>query len=88
MILRFLLLALALTSSAIAQVSITGNTADYELAEGPVPGKTYRLECSATLQVGSWATVQDSISGTGTAIQVTDPGGATQPMRFYRLVVR
>ena len=50
--------------------------------------KTYRLEYSGTLQNGSWTTVQDGIAGTGGTIQVTDTGGAAQPQRFYRIVVR
>ncbi len=74
------------SSLRIAQMAANGN--DLLVSFPTVLGKTYRLDCSATLQVGSWTTVQDNISGTGLAIQVTDPGGATQPVRFYRLVVR
>ncbi len=52
-----------------------------------VIGKTYRVECSATLQPGSWSTVRGAIPGTGGAVQVTDPGVVTDPRRFYRIVV-
>jgi hypothetical protein len=52
-----------------------------------VPGRTYRVERSETLLGGSWTTVQDNIPGTGAPIQVTDPSGAAQPRRFYRIVV-
>ncbi|MCW1925718.1 fibronectin type III domain-containing protein [Luteolibacter arcticus] len=52
-----------------------------------VGGITYRLECSATMESGSWTIVEDDITGTGEIIQITDPGGAAQPQRFYRIVV-
>jgi hypothetical protein len=53
-----------------------------------VTGKIYRVERSDTLQGGSWTTVLDNIPGTGGIVNVTDNGGATQPRRFYRIVVQ
>ena len=53
-----------------------------------VLGRTYRVEYSDTLQSGSWVTLQDNIAGTGGTVQVADLGGASQPKRFYRMVVQ
>jgi fibronectin type 3 domain-containing protein len=52
-----------------------------------VAGRSYRLERSGTLLEGSWTMVEDNITGTGAEIQVTDPDGATDVKRFYRIVV-
>lgn len=58
------------------------------LSFSTVSSKTYRVECSETMQPGSWLTVEAGISGTGSAYQVTDLGGAAHAQRFYRLVVQ
>jgi autotransporter-associated beta strand protein len=70
----------------ISQMQANGN--NMIVGFPTVAGKTYRLEYSGTLQSGSWTAVQDGIAGTGGTIQVTDTGGAAQPQRFYRIVVR
>jgi hypothetical protein len=69
----------------MSQIQASGN--DMRLGFPTVSGKTYRLERSDNLQEGSWTTVEDDIAGTGSEIQVTDPGGAAQTKRFYRIVV-
>jgi regulation of enolase protein 1 (concanavalin A-like superfamily) len=53
-----------------------------------ISGKTYRVEFSDTLQSGSWSTLQDNITGTGSTVQVTDPNAGTNAKRFYRIVVQ
>jgi hypothetical protein len=70
----------------IASVQTNGN--DIVVSFASVAGKIYRLERSATLQSGSWATVRENISGTGGVVQVTDTNAALQPARFYRLNVQ
>jgi hypothetical protein len=52
-----------------------------------VAGKSYRVEKSATLSNGSWQTVASPVSGTGTAVEITDPGARSQPRWFYRIAV-
>jgi hypothetical protein len=69
----------------IAAMQASGS--DMQLTFPSVTGRTYRVERSDTLLEGSWSTVQDNISGTGVPIQVTDPSGAAQAKRFYRIVV-
>jgi len=47
-------------------------------------GSSYRIERKDDLAAGDWTTVADSLVGTGGVVQVTDPGAASQPKRFYR----
>ncbi|MBK1881407.1 S8 family serine peptidase [Luteolibacter pohnpeiensis] len=50
-------------------------------------GYTYEVEWSETLETGSWQTLGDPITGTGSAVQVSDPDDmADVPKRFYRVV--
>ena len=48
-------------------------------------GQTYLLEWSPDLGSASWETVTQ-VTATDLSTQVTDPGGAGQPRRFYRVV--
>ena len=70
----------------ITQVAKSGN--DMLVSFSTVAGKMYRMECSATLQTGSWTTVQDNIAGTGSVVQIPDVNGAAQPRRFYRVALK
>jgi len=69
----------------ITQIAASGN--DLVVSFTSMVGKTYRVDCSVTLQNGSWTTVQDNIVGTGGVVQATDTDGAAQSKRFYRVVV-
>ena len=75
----------------ITQLQASGG--DWIVTFPTVTGKTYRMECSNTLETGSWSTVltngvpQTSIAGTGGNVSRTDTDGALQPRRFYRVVV-
>jgi hypothetical protein len=73
--------------SLLKIVAVTPSGGDMLVSFTSVEGKTYRLESSSTLQGGSWSTVQDPIAGTGSAVQVADPGAAAQTRRFYRVMV-
>ncbi|MGC3990865.1 MAG: hypothetical protein QM796_14540 [Chthoniobacteraceae bacterium] len=75
-------------SSALKIGSLARNGNDVVISFPTVSGKTYRVDCSTTLQAGSWTTVQDNLVGTGGVMQVTDTGGATQMQRFYRITVQ
>ena len=70
----------------ISGLTTSGN--DVTVNFTTIIGKTYALEASNTLLSSSWATVQSGISGTGGTVQITDTGGASQPKRFYRIVVQ
>lgn len=50
-----------------------------------VPGKTYRVEWSASLRPDDWHTLQSAISGSGDVVTVTDRDGPAYPQRFYRV---
>lgn len=48
--------------------------------------KNYILESATSLEPPNWATVTQSVAGTGGIVPVLDPGGATNsPPRFYRV---
>ena len=51
-----------------------------------VVGISYRVERSYTLEAGSWVLLPDEIVGTGEMVAVTDPNGAENEKRFYRIV--
>ena len=75
----------------ISSIAVAGN--DFVVSFPTVSGKTYTVEWSDTLQVGSWNIVetnsipQENIAGTGGNIQVTDTNGSLETRRFYRIIV-
>ena len=74
-------------SASVLKASLQVSLSDYVLGFPSVVGKTYRVERSDTPTNGSWTPLQDNIAGTGGVIQVTDTGVASQPRRFYRVVL-
>ncbi len=82
------------SSSRLAITELGKVGGNFVLSFPTVEGKTYRVDCSPTMQPGSWEVVltdgvpQDSIAGTGGTIQVTDTGSDGQPVRIYRVEVR
>lgn len=52
-----------------------------------VAGYVYRIEMKDDMTLPTWTLLADQIPGTGGVIQITDPGAATLPKRFYRIVV-
>ena len=69
----------------VKAMSRTGD--DMTVTFSTVAGRTYRLERSDTLQSDSWTTVQGGIVGNGGDLIVIDPAAASQPRRFYRIVI-
>ena len=68
----------------IVSTVITGK--DVQVTFTSVLDEGYLLESAAGLQSPVWLTVTNNIAGTGGAIVVTDPNGATNaPPRFYRV---
>ena len=47
-------------------------------------GQNYRVERTDSLAPTNWITVADNLPGSGSIVEVIDPGGANQPARFYR----
>jgi hypothetical protein len=74
-------------ASVLRVTRLHTSESDIALHFPTVAGRSYRLERSGTLLEGSWTMVEDNITGTGAEIQVTDPDGATDVKRFYRIVV-
>jgi len=72
-------------SALRASIAISGS--NLVVSFPTVSGKSYRVERSDTLANGSWTTLSDNIAGTGGVLQVTDVGAASQPKRFYRVVL-
>lgn len=75
-------------ASVLKVTSLVVSGSDFVVSFPTVSGKTYRVERSDTLQAGSWTTLLDNITGTGGVLQVTDPNGALQTKRFYKLVLQ
>jgi thrombospondin type 3 repeat protein len=63
---------------------ITGN--NVQISFTSVLDKNYLLERSVSMTPTNWTIVTQGIAGTGSAIPIIDPGGATNiPSRFYRV---
>jgi subtilisin family serine protease len=74
---------LAFSSHAVS-TALPGNP--FVLTFPSVQERIYRVEWSATLNGNSWSILGSPIPGTGSTMQVVDPGPLT-PRRFYRLGV-
>lgn len=74
---------LAFSSHAVS-TALPGNP--FVLTFPSVQERIYQVEWSDTLNGNSWSILGSLIPGTGTTIQVVDPGPLT-PRRFYRLSV-
>jgi hypothetical protein len=68
----------------ITAVEIAG--ADYRITFDSAADRNYDLESTPGLQPANWGPVTQAVAGTGSAIQITDAGAATNaPSRYYRL---
>jgi len=47
--------------------------------------RLYLVQSTTDLVKGVWSTVVSNLPGTGGIVTITDPGGAGQPKRFYRV---
>ena len=77
----------AVANSVLRISAITKTSGDIQIGFPTVAGKTYRLEYKNDLLLGNWTPLADGIFGTGTQIQVTDPGALGLGKRFYRLTL-
>ena len=77
----------ATSALRITQAAPSGN--DFIIQFNTVAGKIYAIEWQTDLtSTNAWTSLATNITGTGTSIQVTDPGAAVQPRRFYRIRVQ
>ena len=58
-----------------------------EMVFATVPGATYRLEVSATLQAGTWAVWISPFVATSTSTSFTVPMEHDEPKKFFRLAL-
>jgi uncharacterized repeat protein (TIGR03803 family) len=75
---------LTASSVKISQVSKSGQ--DFVVQMPSVTGHTYQLQYTTSLTPANWTFVV-SKPGTGGVLILSDPGGAANPRRFYRVQV-
>lgn len=59
---------------------------DARLTLPTASGRTYRIEFTSSLFPSDWRLLSDQLSGTGAALQLTDPAALTFPARSYRAI--
>jgi hypothetical protein len=57
---------------------------DYLVSFTSVLGKVYDVESCTDLVGGAWSVVTNNLAGNDGIIQITDPGAASVPQRYYR----
>jgi hypothetical protein len=76
-------------ANAASALKITGIDiigVDNRITFRSVADRSYDILSTTSLQPASWGTVTQNVAGTGAAIQVIDPGGATNaPGGYYRV---
>lgn len=72
-------------SSVLRVVATTPSGNDWTVTVNTSSNKLYRLERTDDLEAGNWVTITNNLLGTGGALQITDPGAAALPQRFYRV---
>ena len=75
------------SSSLLRMTSVTRVGSDIHLTFRSVAGKIYRVEMKSDLTLPYWVVLADQILSSGTSVQITDPGAAGVPKRFYRAVI-
>jgi T5SS/PEP-CTERM-associated repeat protein len=73
------------SSVKVSQVRPFG--ADFVVQVPSVTGHTYQLQYTASLNPTNWTNTAAPQPGTGGVLTFTDPGGTTNPQRFYRIDV-
>ena len=58
---------------------------DIQLSFKPTPNRMHFVQHRQAFGNGSWSILTNNIPGVGTNVNLTDPQGATGPMRFYRV---
>jgi subtilisin family serine protease len=65
---------------------ISATDVDVTISFDTVSGKTYRVEYKDSLEDATWLALGSDVPGTGSGVQVTDPGAVTaHARRFYRV---
>ena len=74
-------------ASIFALPAPTHSGSDFLVGLPTLTGFTYRIEFTDTLAPTSWRPLADQIPGTGSTINITDPGAGTLAQRFYRALI-
>jgi hypothetical protein len=69
----------------ISSVQIVGSDAQISLITAS--NRFYRVDYTTNLVTAIWTTLTNNIPGSTNIVTVTDPGGASQPARYYRAAV-
>ncbi|MGA2140330.1 MAG: hypothetical protein ABSH14_15845, partial [Verrucomicrobiia bacterium] len=76
-----------LTASSVNISQVSKSVQDFVIRIPSVLGHTYQLQFTTSLTPANWTNTGASQSGTGGVLTFTDPGGAANPQRFYRVAV-
>jgi len=77
-----------LSAASVFRVSgIARAGAEVQVSFASVPGKTYQLETSTTLEAGSWSDVGDPFTATAANTMLAHPSAGGAERRFYRVRV-
>ncbi len=71
-------------ASVFRVTTVQPNGNDYLVSFTSVIGKVYDVESCTNLAGGVWSVVTNNLPGNNSLIQITDPGAASAPQRFYR----
>jgi chitinase len=79
----------AVKQALVARPNLTGIrrlNQDIQLSFNSLPLALYRVLWTSNLNAGAWSTLTNNLTGSGSTLQITDPGvAANQPRRFYRI---
>ncbi|MCG3148080.1 MAG: hypothetical protein PCFJNLEI_01522 [Verrucomicrobiae bacterium] len=73
---------------SLRELRITGvelSGADAVVRFTSLSNHTFRVAATTNLTGGSWLTLTNALAGTGSIMEIVDPGGALPPRRFYRV---
>ena len=74
-------------ASGVKILSVRLARGDAQIRFLSVAGRSYRVERATALGSANWTVIAEGLAGHGGVMQVTDPGAAAQPSRFYRVRV-
>jgi hypothetical protein len=74
--------------ASVLQLTPLAPSPNFNLQWPSVPGKTYRVQSSASLFSTNWFTTASNLPGTGQMMQLSDTNLPAPPARFYRVQVQ
>jgi len=73
------------SSVAVDEVGISDGNVVVSISS--LPGHNYQIQQKANLSAASWTNVGEAQPGTGGPLSLIDLGGASDPSRFYRVLL-